>query len=179
MKRLILFISLSLLILAGCSVKKNENFTRVKIGKHRTIWVNQNVECCGVKDPINNLEWMKNTFYSTLEKCINYETSYGYIFHYYAFLFKNNITQENFVIVNSNYYSGISWVIIYNCDGTIIDQGDGRVADGEKYMKLFDVHYPDHPDFYYSAPQICWSCDSFYKKHTLVDTIAYFTIKIV
>ncbi len=176
MKKLIFFISLSMLILVGCGVKKGGNSTCTDIDKNRTIWVNQEVECCGVKDPINNLEWLNNEFYSTYNKCINYRTNYT--FHYYAFLFKNNVTQENFVIVNSNYYSGISWIIIYNCDGTIIDQGDGRVADGKKYMKLFDVHYPDHPDFNYSAPESCDSCDKFYEKHTLVDTIAHFIVKI-
>ncbi len=60
MKKLILFISLSTLIFAGCSVKKEGDFTHVKIDKKRTIWINQDVECCGVKDPANNLEWLSN-----------------------------------------------------------------------------------------------------------------------
>ena len=86
MKRLILFISLSLLILAGCSVKKDGNFTRVKIDKQRTVWVNQNVECCGIKDIVNNWDWLKEM--------------YSYDFNYPAaiFLFRDTITNEDYIV---------------------------------------------------------------------------------
>ena len=39
------------LIFAGCE----RNY-------ERTIWVNPDVECCGIKDPLNNLEWLKEWY---------------------------------------------------------------------------------------------------------------------
>ena len=39
MKKLIFFISISMLILAGCSVKKDGNFTHTDIDNNRIIWV--------------------------------------------------------------------------------------------------------------------------------------------
>ena len=91
MKKIILFISLSLLILVGCSVKKDGNFTRVKIDRDRTVWINQDVECCGVKDPANNLEWFKKTTKDLLTANISYRT----------FLFSDTIISEDYIVQHS------------------------------------------------------------------------------
>ena len=91
MKKLVFFISLSLLILAGCSVKKNGNFTRVKIDRQRTVWINKDIECCGVKDIVNNWDWLKEM--------------YSDYFKYTAamFLFRDTITNEDYIVLIGKY----------------------------------------------------------------------------
>ena len=97
MKKLIFFISLFLLTLMGCE----RNY-------ERTIWINPDVECCGVKDPLNNLEWLKES--SRFDEYIDRSSSdYNFIF-----LFRNKETQKNHIVVN--YYSRVSWVTIYDCE---------------------------------------------------------------
>ena len=62
MKRLIFFIPLFLFMLVGCEKKRSENNSNPiekPIEYERTVWINPDVECCGVKDPINNLGWLK------------------------------------------------------------------------------------------------------------------------
>ena len=75
MKKLIFLILLSLLILVGCERKRSEH------NYERTIWVNPDVECCGVKDPLNNLGWLKeeSRFYEYNEAP---PTNYNYIFYF-------------------------------------------------------------------------------------------------
>ena len=41
------------LIFIGCERERNYE---------RTTWVNPDVECCGVKDPLNNLEWLNERY---------------------------------------------------------------------------------------------------------------------
>ena len=75
MKRAIFVIAFfCMLIFAGCERERNYE---------RTIWVNPDVECCGVKDPLNNLEWLRQTAYFN-----DYETA-SYSFSNYILLLKN------------------------------------------------------------------------------------------
>ena len=78
MKKLLFFISLFLFMLVGCE-KRYE----------RTIWVNPDVECCGVKDPINNIEWLKDLWDNRI--LYYFQDSEGYS---YFLLYRNKKTSE-------------------------------------------------------------------------------------
>jgi hypothetical protein len=149
MKKLIFFISLSLLTLVGC--EKNYE---------RTIWINPNVECCGVKDPLNNLKWLKES--SKFDEYNAGEpTDYNFIF-----LFRNNETQKDHIVINR--YSRVSWVNIYDCEGNYIDGGHCSIQNQTKFMS---------PKLKNDPPEPCDTCHEFFKTHTLIDTIAYSMVK--
>ena len=154
MKKLIFFISLSMLILVGC--EKNYE---------RTIWINPDVECCGVKDPLNNLEWLTQTAYFD-----EYKTA-SFSFFNCILLFENDTTHENFIVTNTK--TSVNWVIIYDCNGDIIDGGAYNYTNSNKikYIKNSDNSELAGP------AQPCRTCDEFFKTHTLVDSIAYFIVK--
>ena len=150
MKKFIFFISLSLLILVGCE-KRYE----------RTIWVNPDVECCGVKDPLNNLEWLKES--SRFDEYIDRSSSdYNFIF-----LFRNIETQKNHIVVN--YYSRVSWVSIYDCEGNLIGGG------GYSILKRVQIV---NREFLSESPEPCDTCGEFFQTHVLIDTIAYSDVKL-
>ena len=130
MKRLIFFIPLFLFMLVGCEKKRSENNSNPiekPIEYERTVWINPDVECCGVKNPINNLEWLKELY--KMYKDSYFSTATGLKEPEFIFLFQNDITQENFVVIDLNgEYS--SWITIYDCSGNKID---GGVYDGGVY----------------------------------------------
>ena len=68
MEKLMFFVLLSLFLFVGCEKRYK-----------RTICVNSEVECCGVKDPLNNLEWLREA--SRFDDYIdNSSSDYNYIF---------------------------------------------------------------------------------------------------
>ena len=154
MKKLIFFISLSLLTLVGC--EKNYE---------RTVWVNPDVECCSVKDPLNNLEWLKELY--SVYKDSYFSKKIELSEPEFFFLFQNSITQENFVVIDIQGKYG-SWIHIYSCDGNKIDGG------------IYDYHQNINSENKFSEsvnetpPPPCYICEEFFKTHTLTDTIAYF-----
>ena len=192
MKKLIFLISLSLLILVGCERKRSEHNSEheyertiwinpaVNIGHNykrsiwanpdenieheyeRTIWINSDVECCGVKDPLNNLSWLneKSRFYEYNEAP---HTDYNYIF-----LYRNKLTYKDHIVVNY-YYSRISWVVIYDCEGTLIDGG------GYSFLKREQIVNREYSN---ECPEPCDTCDEFFQTHVLIDTIAYSDVKL-
>ena len=181
MKKLILFISLSLLILVGCSVKKDGNFTRVKIDRDRTVWINQDVECCGVKDPANNLEWFKKTTKDLLTANISYRT----------FLFSDTIISEDYIVIME--YKMFKFVAIYDCNGTKIGKGnlsyysqydyyDGgayesflrQIKNSKVKNKTKHSEQNNRNKKKITPPYPCSICSDFFKTHVLVDTISYF-----
>ena len=169
MKKIIVFISLSMLILVGCSVKKDGNFTRMKIDKQRTVWVNQDIECCGVKDPANNLEWLSNKL--ILEKTTPYS--------YCVLLFRNNLdSTESIVIKCDNSFS------FYDCFG--VRFGGGLDYDRYHYSILPNIDTDllkktENKRFTipsrFAAPAPCFKCKHFFYNNTLIDVIAYCIVK--
>ena len=170
MKKLILFISLSTLIFIGCSVKKEGDFTHVKIDKKRTVWINKNVECCGFKDPINNFEWLKEDYDRAFKQ---YEQTgvAAYVYYCYFLLFHDNLTSTHYIVRKSSMWK-YSNFLIRECDGAIIDMG--VFDDGENPNKMLDNN---SEEWYEDPPYPCISCDRFFKTHTLVDTIFYYVIQ--
>ena len=170
MKKLIFFISISMLILAGCSVKKDGNFTHTDIDNNRIIWVNWEVECCGVNDPLNNLEWLKKD-YDRVLKLYEQIESMPYVYYCYFFLFRNDLTYIDYIVRKSTMWK-YSNFMIYECDGTIVDMG--VFYDESNPNKMLKN---DNSEYYEDPPYNCISCDKFFKTHTLVDTIFYFVIQ--
>ena len=161
MKKLIFFISLSMLILVGCE-KRYE----------RTIWVNPDVECCGVKDPLNNLEWLNNWYEdSYFNREIDYPT------YEIIYLFCNNNTFDNFIVTKTFGTNYDNYFQLFTCDGEWIDEG--RYLNYNSDYSNPDVLYQEtqiNVSKYTSIPE-CQLCDDFFENHTLVDTIAYFYVK--
>ena len=153
MKKLIFFISLSMLILVGCE-KRYE----------RTIWVNPDVECCGVKDPLNNLEWLNNWYE---DSSFNENNELNYLSYGFIFVFRNDSTLENFVVTRIYKYN-TNWFQLYTCKGDLIDEGI-----------YFDYNSEfANPDVLFSKSQMplppCQLCDNFFTTNTLIDTLSYF-----
>lgn len=153
MKKLIFIFSLSALILVGCE-------------KHYkcTIWVNTDVECCNVKNPIDNLEWLKELYnvYKDAYKTTEFRQPD------FFFLFQNDTTQENFIVIDTKgEYS--SWIHIYDCNGNKIDGGVYDRYDSPQNTLSNDINA--------SPPVPCHICDEFFKTHTLIDTIAYLIVE--
>ena len=202
MKNLVLFILLSLLIFVGCERKRNEhnsehNYERMiwvnpdenveydykrtiwanpdensEHGYERFIWINPDVECCGVKDPLNNLEWLKKIYdikYKRYEQIDS--SSYEYTSSYeYIFLFRNATTNADYIVRNSSMWH-YNWVGIYECNGTIIDKG---VFSGEIFAnKITDDNKQQAEDY----AEGCILCGEFFETHVLIDTIFYCIVK--
>lgn len=160
MKKLIFIFSLSALILVGCEEKFKSK-----------IWINPNIEYCGVTAPIDSLEWFKNDFQPAFDDLNN---NYEYCYEYYSeyiYLYRNNETQEDFV-VTCRYLEEPNWygITLYRCDGTIINHGYFSTNNN-------DFDRPKRtPNKNLSSRLLCDSCDTFFKTHTLIDTIAYWKI---
>ncbi len=132
----------------------------------RTIWINPDVECCGVKDPLNNIEWLKWKYdFSYFDEDDVIYRSY----YYYIYIFKSDSTNEEFIVTRENIINEKKpEFVLYSCNGEIIDKGYYQDYDSE-YANP-DIHFVT-PTYYEIKP--CYSCDEFFKTHTLVDTIAY------
>ncbi|MBR5238104.1 MAG: hypothetical protein IKV26_05260 [Paludibacteraceae bacterium] len=158
MKKLIFFISLSMLILVGC-----ERY-------ERTIWVNPDVECCGVKDPLNNLEWLKEWYSGSYFNAnrVLYESCYWFIY-----VFENKETSENFIVFKDNeILTEHPYFVLYSCDGKIIDKGNYYDLNSDYANPNIQFVSPDSPIIVEPIP--CPSCKEFFENHVLIDTIAYF-----
>ncbi len=165
------------------------------------IWVNSKIECCGVKKPIENLEWLN--FKQNVDK------------HDFAcvLLLKNNETQEYSIVVHEvngmqtgMFLVAVDGVTIYNCNGEKLDRGayfngkprydlyknsvvtqdknlNKRINKiNKRYNKLEKKLEKARVKVAESAPNLqrptpCATCEDFMKTHTLVDVVAYSYIK--
>jgi hypothetical protein len=160
MKKLVFFISLSLLILVGCDKQPGEH------NYERTIWTNPDVECCGVKDPINNLAWLKKWYedsYFNEEKVLDYEEYAEFIFVY-----ENDSSKEDMIVRKIIYNNTMDWYYIYYCDGEWLTNG---TYYGENINKVSQKNYSNNIQ-YTSIDTECPLCEEFFNTHVLIDTIA-------
>lgn len=154
MKKLIFFISLSLLTLVGCEGEHNYE---------RTIWVNPDVECCGVKDPLNNLEWLKTW----------YEDSYfnkkrGLVYEKYAefiFIYENDSNKDEMIVRKVIYNNTMDWYYVYHCNGEILTSGTYYSKNIQKSL------HRSNSNVQYTSTD-CPLCEEFFNTHVLTDTIA-------
>lgn len=164
MKKLIfitIVIVFFLFFLAACGL--------IEFNYKRTIWINPDVECCGVKDPINNLEWLTEWYEdSYFNIVINYPTSQ------IIYLFSNDTTFEHFVVTKTFGNNYDNYFQIFTCDGELLDEG-------RYYNYDYDSDYVNI-DILYSKKQMimvpyCELCSDFFENHILIDTIAYLYVK--
>ena len=116
---------------------------------------------------MTNLEWINN-LYNLYEKsyCSKLTELEQPVF---IFSYKNDTTQENFVVTNvKGEYD--DWITIYQCNGDEIDSGVYR----HKYENSKNTY---SNDVNATPPPPCFICDEFFQTHTLMDTIAYFIVE--
>ena len=158
MKKLLFFISLVMFALVGC--ERERNYER---NYERTIWINLDVECCGVKDPLNNLEWLKEWYedsYFNEEKVLDYEEYAEFIFVY-----ENDSSKEDMIVRKIIYNNTMDWYYIYYCDGEWLTDG---TYYGENINRVLQKN--DFNAQYISTE--CPLCEEFFNTHVLIDTIA-------
>ncbi len=163
LKKLIFFISISLISLVGCEQQIDKK-TTTEPTVEPNVWINTESECCGVKDPLNNLEWLREK--SQFDEH-NENPDYKYK---YVLLFRNQDTSADYIVVN--YFTRTSWTIIYACDGNEITGGEYELQKKAQNMKCI---YSNKQNFEPALP--CDMCEKFFKTHSLIDTIAYHIVK--
>lgn len=160
MKKLFFFILLSLLTFVGCEERKYEC---------TNVWENHDVECCGIKDPLNNLEWLNNIhlqqksqfFYDKVEiLCLKCE---------------NKITKENSIL----FYKRKAYpnsVKAYSCSGEKCF--GGSLGSSPDYIDIFTYNQSVTRSSEPMAPHIYVNSDiwnTFVQENVLVDTLAIYT----
>jgi hypothetical protein len=156
-------------MLVGCEKKRSENNSNPiekPIEYERTVWINPDVECCGVKDPLNNLGWLRDIYDIRLNQYKQLNTSsYEYIF-----LFKNDSNSVDYIVRKTNMGQN-SWFGLYECNGIVVDSG------------IFSKDLLMNRDHKLSKSQLeepaddCDLCEDFFNNHTLIDTIAYLIVE--
>ena len=163
MKKISFVIAISVLILSGCELIEDIfcNYERVE-------WINPDVECCSVEDPLNNLAWLNDWYENSyFKKEIDYPT------YEIIYLFRNDSTLDDFIVTKTFGTNYTSYFHLYTCEGERLDEG--RYYD-------YNSDYAN-PDILYQKSKMnkpisyCESCDYFFENHTLIDTIAYFYVK--
>lgn len=152
MKKLMFVVLLSLFMLVGCEEKKYDIVT---------IWINPTAECCGVVDPMNNLDWLKEwrqISYFNKEKVDYYK-----IYAEHIYIYKNNTTFEDMIVRKVNMHGTLEWWYVYYCNGDVFTSGI--------YYNSKDFQDVELDKQYISAE--CLECELFFSTHSLVDTIAY------
>ncbi len=155
MKALKFLLFLFFFVFVACEKNKNSSQTDQSdvppVVYERTVWVNEDVECCGVKDPLNNLGWLKEAsefdeYKTILQSCSKY-----------LLLYKNNTTQENIIVISSENEKA-THVLRLNCNGD-------KMCDHIIWEKT-NVSMTE-----------CFICMKFYETHTEIDTVAYYIVK--
>ncbi len=190
MKKSIIIISLLLFSLLSVGAVKNSK---------PKFCINSKVECCGVKNPVKNLQWLNFKEDATKSdfSCV--------------LLFKDNSTQEYYFVTREirPMRTGMHLIVmdkisIYNCDGKELDYGAyfrGKATDvpmnfeaqnkklnkrlnkiSKRLIKLENKLDKERGNITESAPNLqrptpCESWENFIKTHTLVEVVAYSYIK--
>ncbi|MBR5822815.1 MAG: hypothetical protein IKY67_01570 [Paludibacteraceae bacterium] len=163
-------------------------------------WINLEIECCDIKDPINNLSWVVR------------KTVFGDYDFSCLLLYKNDSTGEYYIVNNYIDFSvrlnkDIAHIVdIYRCDGrwcrggAILDKNfniyeqikvvqnkqlkkrineinrffEKKYKQTDKLIKIAKQKNKEYSSVSYSP---CKNCEKFFKTHTLVDVIGYSYIK--
>ncbi len=130
------------------------------------VWENHEVECCGVEDPLNNLEWLKEThlyyksrpLYDKVEiLCLKYE---------------NKITKEHSILFYKHKVYP-RYVTAYSCNGEYYF--GGTLGSSPQYIDIFtysqSVTRSSEPMEPHMGSDI-WN--TFVQENVLVDTLAIY-----
>jgi hypothetical protein len=191
MEKTVIIISLLFFVLLSIGAKKSPK---------PKFWIGSKVECCGVKNPVKNLQWI-----NFKEDAPNSDFSC-------VLLFQNNLTKEYYIVIQAvcAMRTGMHLIVmdkisIYNCNGEKLDSGAffrGKptdvamnfvVSQGKKLNKRINKINKrlaalekklDEERKYIteSAPNLqrpnpCESWADFLSTHTLVDVVSYSYIK--
>ena len=160
MKRLF-FILLSLLILVGCEEKKYEC---------TSTWINPDVECCGVSDPINNLEWLNAIHLKQQSQYL-----YGSKAEILCLKYENKITKEHSILFYKHKIYPYS-VKGYSCCGK--KYFGGTLGQSPDYVDIFTYNKSITRSSEPMAPHIYVDADiwnTFVQENVLMDTLAIYT----
>ena len=159
MKRLIFFISLSLFVLVGCEERKYEC---------TDVWENHDVECCGIKAPLINLEWLN-------EIHIEYKSQYlyGRKAEILCLKYENKTTKEHSILFYEHkvYPRHVS---AYSCSGKWLF--GGTLGASPRYIDIFSFNQPTTRSSESMEPNMgsdIWN--TFVQENILVDTLAIYT----
>ena len=153
MKKGLAFALLLAFVLAACE-KEEKQFDR-------SFYVNKDAVCCGVENPIENLSWLNEEHIRAYDEMQASKEKSRRIF----LLYRNDTTgEDNIVELVSRY----TLVYHYDCNGN----GEGG------YYNFNDI--PDvetqHTGLL-SPPAPCQDCDTFFRTHYFVDTLAYYKVQ--
>ena len=157
MKRLF-FISLSLLILVGCEEKKYEC---------TSTWINPDVECCGVSDPINNLEWLNKIHLKQQSQYL-----YGSKAEILCLKYENKTTKEHSILFYEHKNSPRT-VSAYYCNGGYFFCGS--LGSSPKYIDIFTVNQYTRSSEPMAPHMNSDIWNTFVQENVLMDTLAIYT----
>ena len=158
MKKLIFFISLSVLILVGCEEKKYEC---------TSTWINPDVECCGVSDPINNLEWLNAIHLKQQSQYL-----YGNKAEILCLKYENKITKEHSILFyEHNVNSRI--VSTHDCNGGYLF--GGSLGASPKYIDIFKSNQYTRSSECMQPHMGSHIWNTFVQENILMDTLAIYT----
>lgn len=159
MKKFItLALPLLILFAAGCERKYKTD-----------IYTNPDIEVCGVKDPANNIGWLK-------EQLDDYRLNDYYdSFHDDYCVYSDSAGELVIVIIEQTDRTGVR---ILNCAGDFIDGGYWSDpwydfnSNPPTTPRSHDIQYSPVPTVC-AGPPLYWDeCDKFFRTHTFVDFIA-------
>ena len=158
MKKLIFFISLSVLILVGCEEKKYEC---------TSTWINPDVECCGVSDPINNLEWLNAIHLKQQSQYL-----YGSKAEILCLKYENKITKEHSILFyKHNVNSRI--VSTHDCNGEYL--WSGSLGASPEYIDIFSSNQYTRSSECMQPHMGSHIWNTFVQENILMDTLARYT----
>ena len=157
MKRLF-FILLSLLILVGCEEKKYEC---------TSTWINPDVECCGVSDPINNLEWLNAIHLKQQSQYL-----YGHKAEILCLKYENKTTKEHSILFYEHKNSPRT-VSAYYCNGGYFFCGS--LGSSPKYIDIFTVNQYTRSSEPMAPHMNSDIWNTFVQENVLMDTLAIYT----
>ncbi|MGM9805201.1 MAG: hypothetical protein ACI3Z7_02065 [Candidatus Aphodosoma sp.] len=168
MNRYILLLPVLLFMLTGC-----EQQPKYKM----EIYVNTDTDACGIKDPMHNIDWLKDD----LGYFDNYDYKFPIIQDYC--IYNDSLGESSIVIFD--YADTYLYVQAYTCDETPVVSGIWQNPyDFNPYVTATlqgpDIRYAlnvlldtdaNHPVYYTKAPD-CDECPDFFATHQFVDILA-------
>ena len=159
MKTVIIFLVLISGILSGCEPK---------IQYDCQVWVNEEAEVCGVKNPIENIDWLKKINQLYVDD-FNYYVKSNKYYEYVLSIYENNISAERYFVIQwfSEYYEA------YDCSQNEPFKAgkwkkENQSSTQQQNVQPSPLHEP-----------ICEGCDEFFENSTfLYDLVIYRNIQI-
>lgn len=139
---------------AGCKSQKQLTITT---------WQNTTAECCGVVNPCDNLNWLKeqNEISKSLFPLEIHDNMDFFIHHYF-----DTISQIDLIV-----YDDIGTVTINDCEGTLLTQGPYYLIINRD--SLSNVHVKKAQPV--SPPPPCEDCDSILARSKYVELLYYYS----